>query len=472
MSDNNYHMIVIGGGAAGLTASAFAGTLGVKVALIERKALGGDCTWAGCVPSKALLKVSKIAHAVREAEHYGITTTGPQIDMMAVRAYVKKSIQEVYQHETPEVFSKRGVDVIEGEARFIDSYTIDVEGRRLTAKKFIIATGARAAVPSIPGLDSVPYMTNHTIFDNDRVPDHLIVMGGGPIGVEMAQAYRRLGAEVTVLDVALLPRDEPEAGEVIGRVFAGEGIRFINSLVESVAKDGEQIIVRLQNGDEIGGDMLLVATGRAPNVDTLGLERVGVTFSRHGIEVDKYLRTNIPHIYAVGDCTTGPKFTHYAGIQAAAAARNALLPIVNTGGHDEDNLPWVTFTDPEVAHVGLTEAQARERHGDEVKVFNFDMANGDRTILERDTVGFIKLVYKGSGNLLGATIIAERAGEMITEFTLVLKTGISLRSLISAMHAYPTYSDIVRKAVSQLLVKELFAGTSGKVIDAAGKILW
>ncbi len=465
-----YDVIVIGGGAAGLTASAVIGGLGKNVALIERERLGGDCTWTGCVPSKALLKVAKVAHSIRTAHKYGITVNEPLVDMGVVRDHLRQVIHEVYQHETPEETAKRGIEVITGEAKFIDAQTVQVDERRIQAKKFIIATGGRAAIPPIPGLDGVPYKTNATIFDNDRLPEHLLIMGAGPIGMEMGQAHARLGAKVTIIGDQIMPRDEPEAVDVLRKTFASEGIEIIETLVTEVKQAGSNIVLKLKSGQEVQGDMLLVAVGRTPNIDTLDLEKAGVQYTRQGIAVNKQLQTNMPHIYAIGDVTTGPKFTHYAGFQGAAAGRNALLPFGKANGH-EAVLPWVTFTDPEVAHVGLTETEARHKYGVEVKVFSLPMAMGDRSVAEDDMEGFIKLVYRGRGDLLGATVVADRAGEMIIEYELVIKKKISLRSLVGVMHPYPTYSDVAHKAMSKLLLRELLGSWLGKLFKKVVNLL-
>lgn len=472
MTARPYDLIVIGGGAAGLTSAGFMGKVGGRVALIEREHLGGDCTWAGCVPSKALLKVGKMAQTVREAAKYGITTSPPQVDMAAVRAYVQATIDEIYQHETPEVFGKNyNVEVIIGEARFVDPHTVAVGDRRLSAKKVIIATGARPTIPPIDGLADVAYKTNRNIFDNDRLPERLLVIGAGPIGVEMAQAHARLGAEVVLIDERLLPRDEPEVAEVIQPILAREGVRFVSGLVAAAQQGGERdITLTLKDGQTFTGDMLLVAVGRTPNT-ALDLEKAGVDYAPDGVIVDKFLRTSARHIYAVGDCTQGPKFTHYAGFQASIAGRNATLPFINSNGHDE-NVPWVTFTDPEIAHVGLTEAQARERHGDKVKVRHFSLRDGDRTLIEGDAEGFIKMVYLGGGRLIGATVVSQRAGEMIFEFLLAVKGKISLSGLVGLMHPYPSYSDVVKKAASGLVIDELFKGVSGWGVRLLGRLLF
>jgi pyruvate/2-oxoglutarate dehydrogenase complex dihydrolipoamide dehydrogenase (E3) component len=286
-----YDVIVIGGGAAGLTAAAFNGELGRRIALVERDRIGGDCTWVGCVPSKALLKVAKVAHSARTADRYGIAVSEPVIDMMGVRDHVQRAIHEVYRHETPAEVARRGIEVVRGEARFVDAHAIEVDERKLRAKKIIIATGGRAAVPPIPGLDEVPYSTNRDFFDNDRLPRHLLVMGAGPIGMEMGQAYARLGAEVTIVGQQIMPRDEPEAVAVLKQVFQDEGIAVIETRVTAVCSEGGEIALALKDGQTVRGDMLLVAVGRIPNIETLALEKAGVTYTQQGILVNDHLQT-------------------------------------------------------------------------------------------------------------------------------------------------------------------------------------
>lgn len=462
-----YDFIVIGAGSAGLTAAGFAGKVGKKVALIEKEKVGGDCTWTGCVPSKAILKVGKVAQTIRSARQYGITTSAPEIDMTAVRQYVRAAIQDVYQHETPEVFAEEyNVEMIAGVAKFIDPNTVAVNGQHLSAEKFIITTGARPIVPPIAGLDDVDFFTNLNLFDNDRLPEHLLVIGAGPIGIEMSQAYARLGAKVTVIDRHFLPNDEPDAVQVVKPILEAEGVTHRPQFAKAVRQQGSDITVTLEDDSEINGDMLLVAVGRAPNVENLGLDKAGVAFSSDGIHVNDHLQTNVAHIYAAGDCIKGPKFTHNASNQGSIAMTNALIPLVNMPGHDPV-LPHVTFIDPEVAHVGMTEAEARQKYGDKAKVYVHPMVHSDRGVTENDTAGFIKIIYKGGGDLLGATIVAERAGEMITEFSLILKTKLKMRDVVSTMHAYPTYSETVRVAVSFLLIEELLSGTSGKAVKTA-----
>jgi pyruvate/2-oxoglutarate dehydrogenase complex dihydrolipoamide dehydrogenase (E3) component len=462
-----YDLVVIGAGSGGLTAAQFAARLGAKVALVEKERIGGDCTWTGCVPSKALLKVAKVAHQVRAANDYGVCVEQPAVDMARVCAYVRQAIEAVYRHETPDRLAEQGIEVIIGAARFLNAHTLQVGERALWAKKFIIATGARPVIPPLPGLSAVSYLTYEQIFENDYLPQRLLVMGAGPIGAEIAQAYQRLGAQVALIDVGLLPREEPEVAQVMRRVLVREGIQFIEGLVTAVRQEGPQIIVRVKER-EFQGEMLLVAVGRAPSVAGLNLEQAGVNYSAKGIPVDNQLRTNVRHIYAVGDCILdNHQFTHLAAWQGFQAARNALLPGSSRGV--SQIVPWTTFTDPEVAHVGLTEAQARDKYGDKVRIVYREMDRVDRAVVENDRDGFIKVVYKKDGRLLGATIVAERAGEAITEFTLALRHSLKLVDLAEAIHVYPTYSTGVQQLAAELATDNVLDSILGKVIKTLSR---
>lgn len=461
---DHYDLIIIGAGSGGLTAANFAARLGVDVALVEKHRIGGDCTWTGCVPSKALLKAARVAHQARNAARYGLLVEPPRADMARVRAFVRQAIAGVYEHETPERLAESGIDLVPGAARFLDPHTIQAGERTLTARRFLIATGARPLIPPIPGLAGVPYLTYEQIFDNDRLPNRLSVIGAGPVGVELAQAYQRLGSEVTLIDVGLLPREEPEVADTLGSVFACEGIQFVAGLVASARLDGAEVV--LTGGDagrEIRSDLLLVAAGRAPNVTGLGLEQAGVAHSAQGIEVDDTLRTTAGHIYAAGDCVRGARqFTHVAGWQAFQAVRNALLPGRKRVAGQA--VPRVTFTDPEVAHVGLTEAEARDRFGRAVRVSRWPMAHTDRALSEGNPAGFVKVVHKPDGAVLGATMVAARAGEAITEFVLAIQRGLKLGQLAEAIHPYPTYSTAVMQLAAEVATGDALSGLPGQII--------
>jgi pyruvate/2-oxoglutarate dehydrogenase complex dihydrolipoamide dehydrogenase (E3) component len=469
MADSNYDLIIIGAGSGGLTAAGFAAQLGARVALVEKHRVGGDCTWTGCVPSKALLKAAKIAHEARVAAHYGIIAAAPQTDMTRVRDYVRSTIQEVYKHEAPEKLQHEGIDAIIAQARFLDASTIQAGERTLKAKYFLLCTGAHPLIPSIEGISEVPSITYEQIFDNDRLPKTMIVIGAGPIGMEMAQAYQRLGAQVTVVGSRLLPKEELEVQEVMSRVFEREGMKFAWGKAKAARKDGNEIVITTDKGNEARGEMLLIASGRKPTVNGLDLEKAGVQYNEKGIPVDNQLRTSTKNIYAAGDVTGGHQFTHFAGWQAFQAVRNALLPGSSSGF--TDIVPWVTFTDPEVAHVGMTEAQSRERYGDEIKVSRWEMNRTDRAVCENDLDGFIKVISKKDGTILGATIVAGRAGEAITEFIVAIKNKLRLADLAGSIHAYPTYSTAIQQLVAGVAIDNLLSGTSGRIVRGLSKLI-
>jgi pyruvate/2-oxoglutarate dehydrogenase complex dihydrolipoamide dehydrogenase (E3) component len=465
--NQTYDLVIIGAGSAGLTAAGFAAQLGRKVALVEKDQTGGDCAWTACVPSKTLLKAARVAHEMRHADRYGLSPAQPSVDLKTVLSHVRSVIEAVYQPESPEALQARGVDVYLDKACFIDPHTISVGYTALTAKRVIIATGAQPLIPPIDGLDSVVYLTYETVWALETMPRHLLVVGGGPIGCELAQAFCRLGAGVTLLESGprLLPYDEPEASDLVAQTLIKDGVDLrLNARVERVRKDGNEIHVATAD-QEVVGDTLLLAVGRRPTVDGLGLENARVEYNPIGIKVNEYLRTSQRHICAAGDCAAGGyQFTHYAGYQGFMAARNALLP-----GDTHavlDRVPWATFTDPEVAHAGMTEAQAREKFGDRVEVCSWSMERVDRALTEADTVGFIKLIHQRDGAILGVTIANERAREMIHEWILALDQGLKINDIVKSIHIYPTYSIASQQIVFHIWVAQLLAGASGKIIKA------
>lgn len=466
MSDRQYDLVIIGAGSGGLTAASFAARLGAKVALVEKHRIGGDCTWTGCIPSKALLKVAKVAHEARTSSRFGITVGEPVVDMARVRAYVQSAIDSVYKLETPEQLRDKGIDVIQGAARFLDAHNIAVGEDRISAKYFLIATGARPAIPAVDGLEKVPFVTYEQIFSTNVLPERMLIIGGGPIGLEMAQAFQRLGAQVTVVANEILPKDDADARAVIRRALESEGVQFAAERAAAVKLSGNEVVLTA-GSRELAGDFLLVAAGRKPTVDGLDLERAGISFSNRGITVDSQLRTNVKHIYAAGDVTGGFQFTHYAGWQAFQAVRNALLPGSSSGL--TDLVPWVTFTDPEVAHIGLTEAKAKEQFGDAVQVRRLDMSHTDRAVCDGETQGFTKLITQ-SDVILGATIVAPRAGEAITEIIVAIKNGLKVADLAGAIHPYPTYSTAIQQLSADIVVRDLLDGAYGKVVRGLSKL--
>lgn len=468
MTNDLHDLVVIGAGSGGLVAARFAAKLGSRVALVEKDRIGGDCTWAGCVPSKALIKAAKVAHTTRTASQYGVVTNAPSVDMAAVRAYVRGAIRNVYQFETPELLQAEGVKVMHGAAQFVDASTIAIGEQVVRAKNFLLTTGARPLIPSIAGLDHVPFVTYENIFDNGVLPENMIIVGAGPVGVEIAQAYQRLGAQVTVVAEHLLPKEDRDVQSKMRILLEHEGIRFVLGRARSARIDGDAIVIATED-IEVRGDLLLIAAGRRPVVDGLGLERAGVQYSPQGIAVDGRLRTNVKHIFAAGDVTGGYQFTHYSGWQAFEAVRNALLPGSSPG--TTDLVPWVTFTDPEVAHVGLSEAEALARFGGGVRVQCVNMDRVDRAVCENDTSGFIKIIGKDDGAIVGATIIAARAGEAIVELIIAIRKKMKVSELAGAIHPYPTYSTAVQQMTADRAVDDLLSGTSGKVVRALSRMV-
>ena len=461
-----FDLAVIGAGSAGLTAARFAARLGKRVALIEANRVGGDCTWTGCVPSKALLHAAKVAHTVRNASRYGITSKDQHVDFAAVMGRVKGAITAVFAQESPETLRSEGVEVLEGRAEFQDSRTLAVGHQQVSARRFLICTGAAPFLPPIPGLEDTPYLTYETFWDLAALPDQLVVIGGGPIGCELAQACQRLGSRVTLVEAMdrLLPNDEPEASQAVAQALRWDGIDLrLSSPVESVKPAGDRTGIEVSAGGEtIRGDALLVAVGRRAKVDELGLDRAGIEHGPRGITVDDYLRTNVKHIYAAGDCAGGFQFTHYAGFQGAMAVRNMLLP--GRSRARPQHPPWATFTDPEVAHSGFTEEQARQRYGDKVRVSFLPMTQVDRAVTEDATEGFIKIVQRSNGEAIGATIFGQRAAETLQAWTLAGDNGLKMGNVARTMQPYPSLATGNQQLAWEAYLDGLTGGATGRVM--------
>ncbi|MDE2779447.1 MAG: NAD(P)/FAD-dependent oxidoreductase [Chloroflexota bacterium] len=466
----SYDFVVIGGGSAGLTAARFAARLGKRVAIVEGGRLGGDCTWTGCVPSKALLRAARAAHDVRTAHLFGIEAGDPRTQWPAVMSRVRSVINQLYASESPSALEAEGIDTYWGLASFIDPHRITAGDAVIEGKRFLLATGARPSVPPIPGLDRTNYVTYESIWDLEALPGELLIVGGGPIGCELAQAFRRLGSRVTVLESAgrILGNAEPEVSDLLTRVLVAEGVEVkLGVSIDAVSSTEGRPAVRVP-GQEWTADTLLMATGRAPSIATLGLDNAGVEWTARGIEVDGALRTSQKHIYAAGDCTGGAQFTHYAGWQGFMAARNALLPgrargLLHT-------VPWGLFTEPEVAQSGLTEAEARTRHGDSVRVTLWPLETSDRPVIDSGEAGFIKLVATKRGRLLGVTIVGARAGEMVQEWAMAIRNRARLSDLALSPHIYPTYSMSTQQLAADAAVTGLLSGLSGRVILALSRL--
>ena len=472
-----FDVAVIGGGTAGITAAQIAQANGKRVVLIEQSRLGGECTWDGCVPSKALIQAARLRHDIGRAAEFGLRVEGVHVDFPAVMASVWEAVATIAGYEDVAHMEARGITVRSERARLCAGNILALESGELHADRVIVCTGSRPALPPIPGLDDVPYLTNESLFALERLPTHLMILGAGAIGLEMGQAFRRLGSQVTILDLErnLLPREDMDVVASARRVFEGEGIRFLlGSQVERVSSINDGLLLDVStNGHRtaVMGDTLLVATGRRPNTEGLGLEEVGVVASNAGISVNEKLETTVDGIYAAGDVTGLFPFTHVAAYQARIAAQNA------TGKRSKADyrvVPWVIFTDPEIAHVGLTEVEARERHSDNVQVVELPYTAIDRAIIERKPQGLIKIIVGkkpvvgyalGGGEVLGAHLVGPGAGELLHEFVVSMQARTFSGRLAQAVHAYPTMSVGVQQAAGLLF-------PSGRTtVDLRGGIL-
>jgi pyruvate/2-oxoglutarate dehydrogenase complex dihydrolipoamide dehydrogenase (E3) component len=442
-----YDIAVIGAGSAGLSVAAAAAQFGEKVILFEKSEMGGDCLNSGCVPSKALLAAAKAAQAHRSSAPFGVAAHDPQIDFAKAMAHVESVITTIAPLDSQERFEGLGVKVVRAAVQFKDSNTLEAKGETFTARRIVIATGSRAGVPPIPGIADVPFFTNETIFKNRELPKHLIIIGGGPIGMEMALAHRRLGAEVTVLEAFQpLGKDDPELAKVVLDSLIAEGIKIRGGIkIERIEKTKSGLRILAADNDIIEGSHLLVAAGRVPNIENLNLEKAGIEFTKRGITVDKGLRSvSNRKVYAAGDVAGGLQFTHVAGYHAGLIIRNALfrLPVKNR----TDIIPWVTYTDPELAHVGLTEKDARDQHGDTIKVLRWPFHDNDRAVAEGKTKGMVKIITAKNGTILGCSIVGHNAGDLIAMWTLAVTQKLKVSNIASMVLPYPTLGEAGKRA--------------------------
>ncbi|MEP6781878.1 MAG: mercuric reductase [Gemmatimonadaceae bacterium] len=473
-----YHLVVVGAGTAGLVSAAIAVGLGARVAIVERHMFGGDCLNFGCVPSKAFIRAARAwADARRAAEIFGGPSTNEDADFARAMLRMRELRAELSEADSVERFQKLGVDVFLGEASFSDTTTLMVGDTRLRFRRAIIATGARAARPNIPGLADTPYHTNESIFSLTKLPRRLVVVGGGPIGGELAQAFAQYGTAVTIANSAahVLPREDRDAAAVVAQAMERDGVRIMNDArVERVAHDGTEFRVSVMvdgKGSELLCDQLLVATGRTANTDGLQLEKAGVAYTKKGVTVDDRYRTSNKAVYAIGDISSKLQFTHVADAQARFAVANALFFGIGGGKNSTLAVPRVTFTSPEVAHVGMSLSDAAEQRIP-IETVRVNLAANDRSVVEGDASGFLKVHLKGGTDVIvGATIVAAHAGEMIGELTLAITNSVGLGAIGKTIHAYPTQSEVFRKAADvwrrgQLTprVKQLF-GWWFKVFD-------
>ncbi len=463
---------VIGAGSGGLSVAAAAAQFGVDVVLIEKGKMGGDCLNYGCVPSKAMIASAKCAHSMREAGRFGIAPVEPSVDPAGVYEHVHGVIAAIAPHDSVERFTGLGVHVIEAPGKFIDARTVEAGDYHIKARRFVVATGSAPGTPPIPGLDKVPYFTNETVFDNKKAIDHLLVIGGGPIGMELAQAHRRLGAKVTVLEAFTpLGKDDPELTAIVLKQLEADGVEILAGIrIERLEKSRTGVRAMItQDGKEraIEANALLVAAGRAPNVEGLGLEEAGIQYERTGIKVTGGLKTTNKRVYAIGDVAGSLQFTHVANYHAGIVIRNALfrLPVKA----NMSNIPWVTYTEPELAHVGLTEEQAREKHGD-IRILRWPYAENDRAQTERDTQGMIKVVTTKRGRILGASIVGEHAGELIQLWVMAMSKKMKIGAITSIVFAYPTLAEISKRAAYQYYAPSLTNPTIRRIIGWLRKL--
>ncbi|GMR05611.1 MAG: FAD-dependent oxidoreductase [Gammaproteobacteria bacterium] len=472
---NKRDLVVIGGGTGGLIVTSVAAQLGLKVTMIERRdKLGGDCLHTGCVPSKTLIHTAKVASLMRRGNEFGLNAVLPEVDLGRVSDHVHSVIDQIQPHDDPERFRDYGAEVIFGHATFTGPHTVEVNGQTIQGRRFVIASGSSPSIPPIPGLDEVPYLTNENIFSLRQLPARLIVIGGGAIGVEMAQAYARLGSQVTIIERMphLLPREDPEIGDILAESLKNEGIDILTiTSVEHVSKTAD--VYRMQcsreseSDIELECDALLVAVGRNPNVEGMGLDAAGVVYDNRGIKVDRRMRSTSKHIFACGDVAGSYPFTHMAEYQAGIVISNAIFRFPKKTCYRV--VPRVTYSDPELARVGITEQRAKEQ-GIKVDVLRFPFSEIDRALAEVETAGEMKLISR-KGKILGATILGPHAGELIHEIVLAMQAGLKIGDISATIHAYPTLAQICRRTVNTYYGKKLFSDRTRKVVGWINKLL-
>ncbi|MEZ5825622.1 MAG: FAD-dependent oxidoreductase [Geminicoccaceae bacterium] len=461
---------IIGAGSGGLSVAAGAAQLGQRTVLIERGRMGGDCLNYGCVPSKSLIAAAERAHVFCSSGAFGVEPVEPKVDMKAVREHVRSVIAAIAPHDSVERFEGLGVRVIQAHGRFAGVDEVEAGDVRIRARRFVIATGSSPAIPPVPGLVDIDILTNETIFELDELPDHLLVLGAGPIGCELAQAFCRLGSKVTAVDIGpMLARDDEDLRKTVRESLVRDGVTIRDSVKILRVEPGPAIVIEGAAGEEerIAGSHLLVATGRTPNIADLGLDLAGIEHDRRGITVDARLRTTNRRIFAIGDVTGRYPFTHMAGHHAGIVIRNALFRM--PAKVKEDVVPWVTYTDPELAQVGLSKAEAEAR-GVDHEIVESHYAENDRARAERATEGRIRLVVTRKGRVLGATIVGRQAGELVLPWSLAIQKGMKLSDVASAIVPYPTLSEIGKRAAGSFYTPKLFSERTRCIVRWLGKL--
>lgn len=462
-----YDIAIIGGGAGGLSVAAVASQLGLKVVLAEENKMGGDCLNYGCIPSKSILAAAKTAHAFLAAGQFGISSVAPVINFAGVLEHVTNVIRDISKQDSVERFRELGVDVIQAPATFINNKTIKAGNTLIQARRFVIASGSSPALPPITGLNQVNFLTNETIFSLQDAPKHLLVIGGGPIGCELAQAFRFLGIEVTILEAfKIMPRDEQDLVQILREKFIRDGIilhEHIKVVHIKKSATGVDVIIE-KNGIEqtISGSHILVAAGRRPNVTSLDLEKAQVEYTSKGIEVDSHLQTTNKRIYAIGDVIGGYQFTHIANYHAAIVIRNIIFKL--PAKIDYRAIPWVTYTSPELAHTGLTSDEALKQFKN-AKILESTFANNDRAQAEHETIGKIKVIVTNKGKIIGCSILGPHAGDLIVPWIMLIKEGKTLRDLTETIIPYPTFSEISKRVASEYYAPSLFSTKVRKLVS-------
>jgi pyruvate/2-oxoglutarate dehydrogenase complex dihydrolipoamide dehydrogenase (E3) component len=456
----DFDLIAIGAGAGGFVSTKVAAGFGKKAAMIEKNKLGGECTNAGCVPSKALLKAAAVAHHVRHLKDYGLETSGDiAVSGRHAMVYARAAVKKVYDSHPAELFENAGIAVLFGSPRFLDNHRLELNGKVLSAGKFMLCTGSSAALPTLEGLSSVPYYTNENLFEIDELPASMLVLGAGPVGIEMAQAFSRLGVETTVVAKydTILRSEDRELSRMLALRLTAEGVRIVSEAKAiRVAPGGAGLVLTVDHGgkrEDLTAAALLVAVGRKPNVEGLDLEKAGVRYGPKGIIVDDYLRTTTKNIFACGDVVGPYHFSHMTEYQAVLAARNAFLPFRTKV--DYRTVAWGTFTDPELAHAGMTEDEARARFGGRVQVYRWSYGDTDRGRTDGTELGLAKYLIGPDGHLLGAHILGERAADIIHEAQLLRHLDLPFSKVAQMIHIYPTYTDVVRQPAKRYYIDRL-----------------
>ncbi len=463
-----HDVIVIGGGAAGLTAAGGCALFGLKVALIEGNKMGGECLNNGCVPSKAIITAAKRAQEAREEKRYGVQLAAPKVEWAGVHKHIHDAIAHIEPHDSKETFEEMGCEVIMAHATITGKQSVEVGGCTLTAPRIVIATGSGPFVPPIDGLESTPYLTNENLFDLPELPAHLVIIGGGVIGMEMAQSFRRLGSEVTIIEPGEpMGRDDRESVQVVVDTMKEEGVTFVQGKAEKVEGSEGNITVHTGGGETVTGSHLLIAVGRKARVTGYGLEELGMELGRNGIKVDDRRRTSVKGIYAIGDCREGPRLTHVSGYEGSNVALEITTGIPTKV--DWKALPWCTYTEPEVAQIGMTEQEAKEKHGDAVTIIKEGFDHNERAIAEDSTKGHLKVILKGK-KVIGASICGKNAGELLLPFTQSITGKSNTFAMGSAIISYPTRSEITKAAAFSAWEPTVFGSLPKKYAGLVAKM--